>query len=298
LRRAIGAICIVAALAGCSDPPTGLPDSDLFLVEITAGDAGRSYGPPVNLTEHPGYDNHPAFTADGLALLYASGEEDRIDIYRRDLAGGPAIPVTENATREYAPRQIPDAGGLSVVRAEPDGSQRLWRLDAAGQDPLLLLEWEDPVAAYEWIDRDLVALVVANDPTELKLADSGIGWAEALPIAVGVGHTLRVVPGGNAISFVQERSETESWIVAVDLMMRDERRIVEMLPGSVDFVWLPSGELLTARGPKLFLFGPGTAGAWREVADFSSACLNDISRLAVSPEGDRLVLVATVDCGG
>jgi len=297
LRRAIGVIWTVAALAGCSDPPPGLPDSDLFLVEITVGDAGRRFGAPVNLTEHPGYDNHPAFTADGQALLYASGDGERIDIYRRDLAGGPVTRVTENATREYAPRQIPDDGGLSVVRVEADGSQRLWRLNTAGQDPLLLFEWEDPVAAYEWIDRGLVALVVAGDPTELKLADPGIGWAEALPIAVGVGHTLRVVPGANAISFVQERSETESWIVALDLMMRDERRIVEMLPGSADFVWLPSGELLTARGPKLFAWGPDTAGAWREVADYSAACLNEISRLAVNPEGDRLVLVSTVDCG-
>ena len=157
----------MAALVGCSDPAPFLPDSDLFLVEITVGDDGRRFGAPLNLTEHAGYDNHPAFTADGEALLYASGDAERIDIYRRDLGRGLVTRVTDNAEREYSPRQIPDDGGLSVIRVEPDGAQRLWRLDTDGHDPLLLLEWEDPVASYEWIDRNLVALVIADDPTEL-----------------------------------------------------------------------------------------------------------------------------------
>jgi hypothetical protein len=47
-----------------------------------------------------------------------------------------------------------------------------------------------------------------------------------------------------------------------------------------------------AQGAKLFRLDPTHDTDWHEVADFSTARLAKITRLAVSPKGDRLALVA------
>ncbi len=71
--------------------------------------------------------------------------------------------------------------------------------------------------------------------------------------------------------------------------------MTKTLPGSEDFVWTPDGIILSASGSKLFKFEPKKDREWQEVADFSSAGLKGITRLAVSPKGDRLALVAAVE---
>jgi hypothetical protein len=48
-----------------------------------------------------------------------------------------------------------------------------------------------------------------------------------------------------------------------------------------------------ANGAKLFKFDPAKDKEWQEAADFASAGIKAITRLAVSPRGDKLALVAT-----
>ena len=64
-----------------------------------------------------------------------------------------------------------------------------------------------------------------------------------------------------------------------------------MEPGE-DYAWTPDGKLLMGQGAKLFVWDPTLGGDWREIADLGSAGIGGITRLAVSPLGDRLALVA------
>jgi hypothetical protein len=50
-----------------------------------------------------------------------------------------------------------------------------------------------------------------------------------------------------------------------------------------------------AQDSKLFRFDPAREHTWQQVADFTAAGLRKITRLAVSPKGDRLALVAQTD---
>jgi hypothetical protein len=52
-----------------------------------------------------------------------------------------------------------------------------------------------------------------------------------------------------------------------------------------------------ARDAKLFRLDPTHDTDWHEAADLSAAGLSKITRLAVSPRGDRLALVAQVAPG-
>jgi hypothetical protein len=47
-----------------------------------------------------------------------------------------------------------------------------------------------------------------------------------------------------------------------------------------------------AKGAKLFRLRPGVDKDWQEVADFTGAGVAEITRIAISPRGDRLAFVA------
>jgi hypothetical protein len=74
---------------------------------------------------------------------------------------------------------------------------------------------------------------------------------------------------------------------------REITPIAKTLPGAEDYVWTPGGSLLMAKESKLYEWMPGKSAAWKEVADFSAQGIRGITRLAVSPSGNQLALVAS-----
>jgi len=297
LSRVVGSFTLLLTLlcAGCAEEPVEPLHStftDIYLVELATIEGRPAAGPPVNLTDRPGYDNQPAFTRDGRGLLYASADGVQVDCYRYDLDSGRSEQLTDTEEREYSPLPVPGRPGFSVVRVESDGSQRLWEFDDSGQEPLLLLEWEDDVGYYVWLDSVLVALRLQDDPTELRFADTDVGWAEQQNVETHIGRSLRLVPGRNAMSFVHMVSSEEWWIVELDLLTREPRRIVRTLPGSQDHAWTPDGALIMGHETRLYAFHAGHDDDWVPIADYGAEPFSEITRVAVSPHGDRLAFVA------
>ena len=78
-------------------------------------------------------------------------------------------------------------------------------------------------------------------------------------------------------------------------MGRDKtHRVTLCVEGSEDYTWTPDGRLLMASNSKLLALRPGDS-EWTLVHSFEDLGLADITRLAVSPDGKRLALVATGD---
>jgi hypothetical protein len=125
----------------------------------------------------------------------------------------------------------------------------------------------------------------------LQLVDVRTEKAEVL--ANNIGRALHRIPGQlNKISFVHKAAEKEWVITELDVKTRQRTPLINTLPGSEDCVWLPDGTLLMAQGSKLFKWQRGKDKTWQEVADLSAAGLTGITRLAISPKGDKLALVA------
>ena len=55
--------------------------------------------------------------------------------------------------------------------------------------------------------------------------------------------------------------------------------------------WMPDGALLMAADSMLYRWRPGDA-TWTAVANLETLGLRNVSRLAVSPKGDHLAIVA------
>ena len=62
-------------------------------------------------------------------------------------------------------------------------------------------------------------------------------------------------------------------------------------PREADCAWTPDGTLLMADKDVLYAWRRGDA-AWHRVADLAALGVHGVSRLAVSPNGERLALVA------
>ncbi|HEU4563277.1 MAG TPA: hypothetical protein VFS05_01465 [Gemmatimonadaceae bacterium] len=293
LARAIaaGAALLLARAAGAQSAP---PGTDIFLAPLTMRDGALTVGTPANITARPGYDNQPSFTPDGAAILYTSVREDaQADIYRYDLRTGATTRLTRTPESEYSPAVMPDGRSISVVRVEADSTQRLWRFSLKGDRPKLVLERVKPVGYYVWGDARTLLLFVLGTPATLVRADARTGAVS--PVIENPGRSLQRIPGESAVSFVRKRAHGENWVMRYDLPTGSFLPLVRALPESEDHAWTPRRTLLMARGNRLYAWtapADGGDGEWREIAAFGDPAMARITRLAVSPAGDRIAIVA------
>jgi hypothetical protein len=80
-------------------------------------------------------------------------------------------------------------------------------------------------------------------------------------------------------------------VKSLDPRSRAIATLITTLPQSEDVAWTPDGILLIGQGSKLFARDRSAGSEWREIADLAPT-VRQITRLAVSPKGDRIALVA------
>ena len=153
----------------------------------------------------------------------------------------------------------------------------------------MILEKIKPVGYHLWIDNHTLALFVLGKPNTLQIVDTRTEKAEV--IAENPGRILRLIPHQQKLSFVHKMSDQEWDVKAYDLKTHEITRIIKTFTGVEDYAWTPAGVLLMAKDSKLFARRK-TDWAWVELADFSNSGLKNITRIAVSPKGDRIAVVA------
>lgn len=297
MRRCVaivaGLVVVSAALGAQAAPPS----TDIYLVRLR-GAGSAIADPPQDVTHRDGYDNQPAFTPDGRWLLFTSIHEDgQADTYRLDLASRAIARLTDTPESEYSPTPMPNGAGFSVVRVERDSAQRLWAFNADGRAPVLLLPGVAPVGYHVWLDDHTLALFVLGTPNTLQLADTHTG--DARVIARDIGQSLQAVPGGNRFSFLQH-TDSATWLETADASATGDVQRVAIMPKRAGYVvWESPTSVLTAAGTEILRLdlSRGAAAAWVPIADFTEDGLRNISRLAISPDGRWLALVA-IPAGG
>lgn len=251
--------------------------------------AGRvSVGRPANVTRRAGYDNQPAFTPDGSTILFTSTRGDgQADIWRVPVTGGAQVRVTKSDPEsEYSATPLPGQDGFSAIRVERDSTQRLWRFNHDGTGAALVLRALRPVGYHVWVGDATLGTFVLGSPNALVLVDPRTERADTL--ARDIGRALVRVPGRDAFTFLQVGRDT-SWISEVDVRTKAIRRIAPSPVGSDYHLWTPSGRLIASVGTGLLI---RVGDRWDVLADFAELGVTDVTRLALSPRGDRLAFVA------
>lgn len=297
-RIATTVLALLGALtAGCVapddavDPATAALNptvTDIWVAELLDSRRRLRVGTPRNITDRPGYDNQPHFLPDGSGILYTAMDANgQADTWRYEFERGRPFRVTRTTESEYSPTPHPD-GGFTVVRVEADGTQRLWRFGDDGGEPQLLLEDMAPVGYQAWFDAHRVALFMLGEPPTLAVAN--LADASSETVLQSVGRSMHPTPGRDTVSVVHKVSADE-WNVVEVAFDGTATKIASLPRPSEDFAWLPDGEIVVGHGSRLLMHRPGSDG-WREIADFSEHGVEQITRIAVSPNGDRIAFVA------
>jgi hypothetical protein len=285
-----GAAGLVAAQPGVPRTSPPAPSSEIFLVPLTGKGAALAAGAPRNITNRDGYDNQPAFSHDGRALFYTSTRDDaQADIYRFDVAGSRSVRVTRTAPEsEYSAFPTPDGYALTVIRVERDSTQRLWRVPLDGSTEQPLFPETKPVGYFAQPTDSTWVLFVLGTPITLHYGAKGTGPTEV--VARNIGRSLHRIPGTSLVSLVQKG--TPPWqLMAFNPVARTFTALVPLPPGSEDVAWTDGRTVLVGSGSKLLRWSRGDRG-WTELADYTGSGLRNITRLAVSPDGSLLAIVA------
>jgi len=266
------------------------PGTDIYLMDYKMKDGRLQFGTMRNLTNRAGYDNQPFFLSRGEGLLFTViGADGQADIYKCNFADYTLTQLTRTPESEYSPTLMPDGKHFSAVRVEKDSSQRLWKFPFAGGAPNLVLEKVKPVGYHAWIDANTLALFILGKPNTLQVADVRTGQTKT--VGGNLGRALHKIPRREAFSFVHKVNE-EQWIIkSFDPKLSETKVLIKTLEGSEDCAWTPEGILLSGSGSKFYQWDPKGKKEWLELANFAKLDLKNLTRIAVSPKGDRIAVV-------
>ena len=288
--------CAPAADESMSGVPDFVPprDTDVLIAELTFNSQGvPSVGTPTNLTQRRDYDNQPYFVPDGSGFWYTINDpqNDQADIWRYDFATAGVTRVTMSSPEsEYSATPLPDGSGISVIRVEADSTQRLWRFDLDGANGAVILPNVAPVGYHAWVDESTLVLFVLGAPATLQRADVDTGQTEV--ITRNIGRSIHRIPDSDDVSYAQVHEDGTATIMRLPSERTAPEPIAEAVSGGDFHAWAPNGSLLTASGSIVYAWSLST-DEWVPVADFSHLNIS-ISRLAISPNGTQIAMVAEI----
>ena len=264
--------------------------TEVYLFDFVVNDSLQTFKleNPVNISDNPGfYDNQPSFLLDGTGVLFASTRNEQTDIAMFNFEDGTKSWLTNTTGSEYSPLQSPLTKYFSAIRLEEDGTQLLWLYRFNRKKPKVLVEdWK--VGYHTWFNKKMVVSFVLNDPPTLEV--SNLKFQIKYPIEKNIGRSIHTIPNSNLISFISHEHD-EHEIYSIDPLNSQKTYITDALEGSQDMAWMPNGTMLMGKGDKLYKFKPGSDKTWVQIASLAEFELDGITRLAMSPLGNKIAIV-------
>lgn len=269
-----------------------LPQSNIYLFEMAqVTDSIFQFSQPQYLTAFnaKGYNNQPSFfTNDELYISSQMPSMAQPELYVLDLKKNTKLRVTETIEGEFSPQRMPSSNTFSAIRQEysaGDTTVRLWQFP---MDRLTngrpVFKYLSGIGYYTWLNSKEVAVFMVDNPNYLALAN--VDTDEQVPLATNIGRCIKKLPNGN-LTFVQ-KNEFGAWqLMELSLYSRTQMKpqlVVSSLPGVEDFAILPDGSYIMGKGSKLYKFNRFKDEDWVEIADLRYYNINNISRLAISPD--------------
>lgn len=262
----------------------GQPDTEIYLFALdNIPDVGYQLSSPVNISQNEGYDNQPSFWPDGNSILYARTVDGQTEIARYYVGSGKTNIITKTLQgSEYSPTPTPD-GKISSIRLDTTGLQLLYSYDLSGNSTVLV---EDLVIGYHaWIEDRELATFVLGEPSTLQLIN--LKNSKRKTIAENIGRSLHKIPDSKFFTYVDKSGD---WTIkAFNPKKGNTVELARALDGSEDYCWTPDQDILMGQGSVLWSWN--REEGWKEVYDLANYGLKGITRLAISPQGDKLALV-------
>ncbi len=266
-------------------------NTEVFVMDLEFSETDFKIENFKNITKNPGYDSQPSFI-DNDQLLYARTYQNQTDIalYQLDNKSLDYICNTEIGG-EYSPQKIPNTNLYSAVRLDTTGLQRLYKYDSKSNTSEKLIN-DLQVAYYSFYDENrLLSSVLSGANLDLVFSDLGKKSNDTL--LTKVGRSIHKVPNQkNTMSYTSVNDEKNMDVYQLDINSLESFFVAQLPVGIQDHIWLDESTLLIGSLDKLFLLDLFGNGDWKLIADLSKHQLKNITRLALSPDGSKLAIVA------
>lgn len=245
------------------------------------------------LTNRPEYDNQPNFINDSELVFSAADKNGNHDIILYSFRTGNFTNLSRTTDRSEFSPTLTDCGQyVSAVVMEPDSTQRLWLYPINLGEPELLYDDIAPVGYYDWYDNK-AAMFILGSPNKLIYARAK---GDLLQIDEHIGRAIKRRPKTSQISYLSMRSPKENAsglelpIRTYDIENGKTAVLGFGLPGALDFIWLDNNFMLMAQGNNLYKKKSNRA-EWEFVGAIESSTHQNITRMAYSPDLDKLIVV-------
>jgi len=278
--------CLILFISSYSFSQT---NTDIYLFNLIIGDRIIVINNPIDITnKNKGYDNQPSFLNDGSGVLFSSTRNDQTDIALFNIENNTKSWLTSSTdANEYSPIQMPNKKYFSAVRLEKDGKQLLWKYSFNKRKQEVLIN-NLKVGYHAWFNKKMIVSFVVGDPPSLVV--SNLKHKIKYPIDKKIGRSIAKIPNTELMSIISfESGEPE--IYSIDPKNSDKKYIADPLKGANDLAWTPDGTMIMGKDDKLYKLKPGIDKTWVEFASLESYGLTGITRLVISPFGNKIAIV-------
>jgi hypothetical protein len=260
------------------------PDTEIYVFDLQTTAGKYQVSNPVNVSnKNPGYDNQPHFTPQGN-LYYTSTQNSQTDIALYDFKKKSSEYLISTRANEYSPTPV---FGETVFSCIYDSMQYLVKYLPKKTEPIVLIN--DLVVGYHcWADANTVLLFVLGDTFTLRKYNLKEKTNEILD--ENIGRSLHNIPKKPLISYVSKKTTPFS-INSINPKTGVIVKIADALEGSEDLAWTPESVIIIGQKDSLFQYDADKG--WLPIIDLKEFGLSGVTRLAVSPAGDKLAVVVS-----
>ena len=267
------------------------PNTEVYLMDLDFSEDAFSVSNFMNISNNEGYDSQPSFV-DNNTLLYSRTHQGQTDIVRHIISENNYYWINHSTPGgEYSPQSFPKSKNVTAVRLDTTGLQRIYLYDFKTMESTLLIE-DLQVAYYSFYDKNTLLSSVLSG-SNLDLVISNLSKKTNDTLLTKVGRSIHKVPNTkNTMSYTSVNDEGNMDIFQLDITSLESFFVAQLPIEIQDHIWLNESTLLIGSLDKLFLLDLFGNGDWKLVADLSKYQLKNITRLALSPDGSKLAIVA------
>lgn len=263
-------------------------ETDVFLFDLTIKDDTYRLSNPINVSNKSGYDNQPQFI-DNSTLVYSSTRENQTDIAVYNVKTKERSWLSSTKSSEFSPTKIPNQNSVSAIKQGLDNSQKLVSYSLMHADENIIID--DLVVGYHtWINDHIVyTAILENDG--LALYETNTKTNKDTQIISSIGRSLNPIKNGEGLFYINATSKPAT-INLYDSSTKSDTIITKLKGLSQDFTVTPNNTLLMADGSILYQRHYKNDSKWIKSQLLSEFGIKNITRLAVSPDGTKMAVVA------
>lgn len=288
MKKPIALTLLLSLFTGLLLQAQNPPSTDIYVLDLKENKRRVKLTNPWNITNRDAYDNQPYFN-NGNQMLYTAQQADgQTDIFLYNLQDSTSQNLTKTPkTSEYSGHLLSRTKAFAAVRVEEDGKQRLWQFPLDGKTPpKLIFEELEPVGYHAWASTD-AAMFILGDPNNLTLTNREI--RNDREVAENITSTIKT--RGRNFLFSQKTDKGNMEIFMIAGRTDKVRRLTITPKDANDWAVTPQGTYLASVGSKIWKINPEFDSAWSEVVDLSDIGVENITRIAVSPDNLKIAIV-------